>query len=166
MIKSLFYSTKIKVWEIGIMIFYVLLSVELFFFLRFAEGETQNHCLYMYTFFTQLFLYSLFYRAMRNLKVYIFCFTIGILHLFLYYLLKENATLIGLKNNVVISLRNTIILLILFQILRFVSLKTQKQELVGVGRNNKDVHSTREITRIDIILEVTYIATAFILLCL
>ena len=103
---------------------------------------------------------------MRNLKVYIFCFTIGILHLFLYYLLKENTTLIGLKNNVVISLRNTIILLILFQILRFVSLKTQKQELVGVGRNNKDVHSTREITRIDIILEVTYIATAFILLCL
>lgn len=103
---------------------------------------------------------------MRNLKVYIFCCTIGILHLFLYYLLKENASLLGLKNNVVISLRNTIILLILFQILRFVSLKTQKQELVGVGRNNKDVHSTREITRIDIILEVTYIATAFILLCL
>lgn len=164
--KSLFYSTKIKVWEIGIMIFYVLLSIQSFFFLRFADDESQNHCLHMYAFFTQLFLYSFFYKAMRNLKVYIFCFTIGILHLCLYYLLRENASLIGLKNNVVISLRNTIILLILFQILRFVSLKTQKQELVGVGKNNKDVHLTREITRIDVILEVTYIAATFILLCL
>ena len=163
--KSLFYFEKIKLWEIGIMIFYVLLSIEFCFFLRFAKSETQNHCLFIYTFFTQILLYVLFNKSMRNLKVYIFCLAIGILHLCLYYLLKENASIINLHNNKIISLRNTFILLIIFQVLRFISLKCQKQELVSVGRNNRDFFNTRKTTRIDLILEIIYISATFILLC-
>ena len=96
--------------------------------------------------------------------IYLFIFIIGVLHLYLFFILKENASLIGLKNNIVISLRNTIILLIIFKFLQFVSLKTQNQELVSIGRNNKDVYGTRNVTRVDYILEIIYITVTFILL--
>ena len=163
--KPLFYVDKVKAWEIIILIFYVLLSVEAYFFLRLANNETQNHCLYFYAFFTQLFLYGGFYKAMRNLKVYILFLIIGILHLFLYYLLKENAALIGLDNTKVIPLRNTVILLFLFQFLRYISLRTQKQELVSIRRYGKrDIFNERETTRIDSILYIIYITSTFLLL--
>lgn len=146
------------------MFFYVLLSIEFCFFLRLAKNETQNHYLYLYAFFTQLFIYGFFYKAMRNLKVYIFCLVIGILHICLYYLLKENASLISFHNNTIVTLRNTIILLIIFQLLRFISLRTQKQELVCPGKNNKAVFNERNNTRIDLILFTIYIAATFLLM--
>jgi len=164
MIKNLFNLKKVKIWVIGVMIFYILLSYELCYFLRFAKSETQSHYLYFYAVFSQLFIYAFLYKALRDIKVYIFIFIIGVLHLYLFFILKENASLIGLKNNIVISLRNTIILLIIFKVLQFVSLKTQNQELVSIGRNNKDVYGTRYVTKVDYILEIIYITATFILL--
>ena len=147
------------------MIVYVLLSVEFCYFLRFAKSETQNQSLYFYAVFTQLFLYHMFYKPMRNMNVYIYCIFIGILHLCLYQLLKENASIINFHNNKIISLRNTIILILIFQFLRFISLRTQKQELVSISKNKRDLFDGRESTRIDFILYATYIASTFILLC-
>jgi hypothetical protein len=164
--KPLLYFEKIKLWEIGIMVSYVLLSVEFCFFLRFAKSEIQNQSLYFYAVFTQLFLYHMFYKSMRNLNVYVYCLFIGILHLCLYQLLKENASIINLQNNKIISLRNTIILILIFQFLRFISLKTQNKELVCISKNKRDILDGREITRIDSILYAIYIATTFILLCI
>lgn len=167
MLKSLFYFEKLKIWEIGVIVFYFLLSVEFFFFLRFAKSETQDNYIYFYAISTQLLLYPFFYLSMRNLKVFLFCIAVGVSHLCLYYLLKENASLIDLQNNTIISLRNTLILLVIFQILRYISLKTQKQELVceGKNRNGFDVFNTRKTTRIDSILEITYFISISILLC-
>ncbi|PKB15247.1 hypothetical protein CLU82_0311 [Flavobacterium sp. 5] len=99
------------------------------------------------------------------MNVYIYCLFIGILHLCLYQLLKENASIINLNNNKIISLRNTIILILIFQFLRYISLRTQKQELVSIGKNKRDLFDGRKTTKIDSILYVIYIATTFILLC-
>lgn len=146
------------------MFFYVLLSIEFCLFLTHAKSETQNHSLYFYAFFTQLFLYGFFYKAMRNLKIYIFCLAIGMLHFCLYYLLKENASLISFHNNTIITLRNTVILLIIFQLLRFISLQTQKQELACPSSKNKTVFHERYNTRIDTILLLIYLAATILLM--
>ncbi len=162
--KPLLYFEKIKIWEIGIMIFYVILSLEFMYFLRLSKSETQNNYLSIYAIGGQFFMYTFLYKSLRNFKVYVFWLIIGFLHLCLYYLLKENASLICFHNNNITGLRNTIFLVMLFQLLRFISLKTQNQELVCIGKSKTDIFDQREITKTDSILYTIYIAVIFILL--
>lgn len=64
-----------------------------------------------------------------------------------------------------IGLRNTVPLLILFQILRFISARTIGQELVAVGRaSTTDLFEERRITIIDFIAFAIYIISLIILL--
>jgi hypothetical protein len=162
--KPLLYFEKIKIWEIGIMIFYVILSIEFIYFLRLAKSETQNSYLSIYAVGGQFLMYSFLYKSLRNFKVYVFWLIVSLLHFCLYYLLKENPSLICFHNNKIIGLRNTVFLVILFQVLRFISLRTQNQELVGFGKSKTDIFDHREITKTDWILYMVYIAVIFILL--
>lgn len=146
------------------MIFYIILSVEFLFFLRLAKSETQNNYLAIYAVGGQFLLYGLLYKSLRNFKVYLFWLIISFSHLCLYFLLKENASVINFHNNNVIGLRNTIILIILFQILRFISLKVQNQELVCITRSKTDVYDNRKITRTDSILYAIYVVATLGLL--
>lgn len=164
--RPLLYFEKIKIWGIGVLIFYIILSVEFLFFLRLAKSETQHNYLTLYAVGGQLLLYGLLYKSLRNFKVYLFWLTIGLLHLCLYFILKENASLISFHSNTVIGLRNTIILIILFQLLRLISLRAQNQELVCVGRSKTDIYDNREYTRIDVVLYTIYIAATFLFMLL
>lgn len=61
--------------------------------------------------------------------------------------------------------RNTILLLLLFQVLRFISAKTQGQELVCPSKGSRtDIFDERKATFIDFVLFVIYIGTFIILL--
>jgi hypothetical protein len=162
--KSLLRFEKIKIWEFGVMLFYIILSVAFLFFLKLAKSETQNSYLTAYAVSGQLLLYTILYKSLRNFKVYIFWLIISLFHLCLYFLLKENGAYIKFHNNHIVGLRNTFILIILFQILRFVSLKIQNQELVSIGRSKTDIYDQRETTKTDNILYLVYIVSTFLLL--
>ena len=63
------------------------------------------------------------------------------------------------------GLRNTILLLLLFQVLRFISVSTQGQELVCPSKGSRtDLFDERKVTFIDFFLFVVYIGTSIILL--
>lgn len=129
-----------------------------------CESETQNSCLTFYALGTQFFLYALGYKSLRNLRVYFLWLIISVSHLCLYFLLKENSSIIFFHSNRVTGLRNTIILIILFQLLRYISLRTQNQELVCISKNKTDIFDKRKTTNVDTILYIIYIAVTLSLL--
>ncbi|QEK51096.1 hypothetical protein FYC62_04960 [Pedobacter aquae] len=68
------------------------------------------------------------------------------------------------NSNAALGLRNVFILLIVFQVLRFVNIKIQKQEFVAPSRgSNVDVFDNRKINYIDYISFLVYLATYLIL---
>jgi len=83
--------------------------------------------------------------------------------LIIYLKLKDLEVLNLPKGHALIGLRNTIPLLILFQILRIISAKTQGLELVSPG-GKLDLFDNRRITTIDFIMFVIYVAVTVLLL--
>ncbi len=77
--------------------------------------------LFAYIVITQLSIY--FYGALRNFKLYLIWCGFGILHIIMYFLFKGNHKLDMVNGNPSAGLLNTIILLLLFQVLRFLSIK-------------------------------------------
>ena len=153
-----------RFWEIVILIAYIFLSVEFIYFLRFAGIKSQENYLSAYAIITQFLVYTIAYRTLRNIKMYIYILLIGGLHLLIYFILLKNAQLIGLYNSNIPALRNTLISILIFQFLRFISLKTQHQELVCITRNKKDIFEERETTVMDSVLFLIYLSSICILL--
>lgn len=66
------------------------------------------------------------------------------------------------RGNVAIGLVNTIILLLLFQLLRYVSLKIQHREFVAPQKGGRtDLFEDKKVTFSDYIVFVIYVATWF-----
>lgn len=148
------------------MVLYSVLTIGLYYlFATTTDARFLNDVSFLYPFGTQVFLYSFQYRALRNLSVYFFWICIGLLHLTFYFLLRihpmNNITGISIQ-----GFRNTIILLLLYQVLRFISAKTQGMELVCPSKSGTDFFDERRVTFIDFILFALYIGTASVLLFL
>lgn len=84
--------------------------------------------------------------------------------MFAFFQLKDNPELQNPRGHSATGLRNTIILLLLFQILRIISLKIQKQELVAPTRGSAtDLFDERKITFTDFFLFTIYFVATIIL---
>ncbi|MCR9016839.1 hypothetical protein [Aquiflexum gelatinilyticum] len=164
--QPIFYFSKISSWDKVTIGLYIILSIFLWhYFGNAANNKIQRDILFGYSIGTQFFLYFFNYKSLRNLSVYFFWVGIGILHLFIYLELKDVEMLQNVRGHSATGLRNTIILLFLFQVLRFVSAKTQGQELVCPSKGSRtDFFDERRVTILDFILFVVYIATTFLLL--
>ncbi len=163
--KPIFYFDKLNIWDKVTMALYLLLSIGLWYYYdKTVSNKMQRDIVFNYAFGTQLFLYFFNYQSLRNLTVYAFWLAIGILHLYLYFQLKDNLVLQNFGGHSSTGLRNTLILLILFQILRIISAKTQGQELVCPGKSRTDLFDDRQITFIDIILFFIYFGAVIVLL--
>lgn len=164
--RSIFHFKKINTWDKVTMILYVLISIILWcYFENVTSNKTKGDVLFWYSFGTQFFLYALNYKSLRNLLVYIFWILIGLIHLFIYFQLKDVAMFQMPGGHVATGLRNTIILLLFFQVLRFISLKIQGQELVCPSKYSRtDTFDDREVTQFDFFLFIVYIGATFILL--
>lgn len=166
--RPIFRFKKLKTWDKVTMGLYVLISIILWYYF---ENGTSNKMkcdvLFCYSFGTQFFLYGLNYKSLRNLLVYIFWIVIGLIHLFFYFQLKDVAMFQRPGGHIATGLRNTIILLLFFQVLRFISLKIQGQELVCPSKYSKtDTFDDREVTIIDFILFFVYVGMIiFLLFC-
>jgi hypothetical protein len=78
--------------------------------------------------------------------------------------LKDDQVLANVRGHSATGLRNTIILLVLFQVLRFASIRLQGKELVAPSRGRTDLFDERPVTFVDFILFVCYIAATILLL--
>src|SRR5215831_12584308 len=143
--KPIFYFERLKPfdkWSIGL---YFMLTFGLFYFL-----EATKSIIFFYAFFTQFFLYGFCYKSLRNLTVYFIWIIFGLLHFYLYIILKNDPTLQMVRGHAATPLRNTIPLLILFQILRFLSANIQGQELVSPSKGGTtDLFDERRVNWLD-----------------
>lgn len=164
--RSIFHFKKFNTWDKVTMILYVLISIILwYYFENVTSNKTKRDVLFWYSLGTQFFLYALNYKSLRKLLVYIFWILIGLIHLFIYFQLKDVAMFQMPGGHVATGLRNTIILLLFFQVLRFISLKIQGQELVCPSKYSRtDTFDDREVTQFDYFLFIVYIGATFILL--
>lgn len=164
--QPIFYFDKLKTWDKVTIVLYILLSLGLWFYFDNATNtKTQRDILFGYAFGTQFFFYFFNYKSLRNLTVYVFWVVVGIIHLYFYFQLKDNQALLNVRGHSATGLRNTLVLLLLFQVLRFISAKTQGQELVCPSKGSRtDLFDDRRITVIDFVLFVVYIGSTLLLL--
>lgn len=100
----------------------------------------------MAVFFFNGFLLLANYRAMRNLSVYLCWFAIGIAHYAFYEQIKGGQNSFAQLH----SLKSTLPLLLLYQVVRFFSVKIQHQEFVVPSKGSKtDFWNERKVTLAD-----------------
>ncbi len=163
--QSIFYFAKLKPfdkWTIGL---YLILTFGLaYYFLSIENIEIKRNLIFGYALLSQLALYVFCYKSLRNLTVFIVWVFIGLFHLYLYYHLKDETTLQLLKGHSTTPLRNTISLLFIFQVLRFISLKVQHQELVSPSKGfTTDLFDERKVNWFDFILFLVYCGYAILM---
>jgi len=144
---------------------YLLLSILLYFHIKSLSSVDQESYFFMYALGTQMILYFFGYRALRNMTYFSCCIVFALIHFYIYWQLKDDQTLIRYGPGVNLF-RNTILFLLLFQVLRIISLKIQHQELVSISKSEKDIFQERKVTVIDKVLSVIYIAALFCLTAL
>jgi hypothetical protein len=153
----IFYFEKLKTWDKVTIGLYLTVSVGVVFY-AYGEGPSgREWLLWFYPFLTHLFLYFFNYRSLRNLTVYFIWCAIGLVHLIIYLYPGDPVQKQPITEFAAKGLRNTILLLLLFQVIRFISIKTQGRELVCPGNSYTDLFDERKITVIDAVLSFTYI---------
>ena len=137
-------------WTLGL---YTLLTFGLSFYLvKELNADNKADAIFMYALGTHLTLYMFCYKSLRNLTVFAIWILFGLLHLLAYFKLKDDIALQMFKGHSTTPLRNTIPLLIFYQILRLVSLKTRGQELVVPNRISRtDMFNERHPTSTDFV---------------
>lgn len=165
--KPIFYFDKTTKWDKITILLYILLSIGLtvYYMNNSLDNKLQRGILFGYAIGTHFFLYMFNYKSLRNLKVYFIWFAFGLIHLFIYFKLKDIDYLKYINGHAAIGLRNTVPLLIIFQILRFICAKTIGVELVAVSRGSAtDLFEERKVTMIDFMAFAIYITSLIILL--
>ncbi len=158
MTQQIFYFDRLTTWDkITTTCYLILTGILTYFFLRINNDSSNRTLLLFYALGTQLLLYLLNYVSLRNLTVFVIWIIFSFGHLYLYYQLKDNPSLQNVRGHAATGLRNTIITLFLFQLLRFISLKTQGIELVAPNKGGRtDIFEGRKITVVDYVLFVVY----------
>lgn len=145
--KNLTASNK---WTIGI---YLIVTFILFYVI-----ELDDEFIFYYCIISQIGLYLSYYKALRNLKFYFICIGIGILHLGLFYLLLEDSRATLPIIHSASNLRNTIPLLVVFQVLRLLNFLIHERELVSPQPSSfKDMHDKRYVMPSDYLFFSVYV---------
>lgn len=160
-----FYFAKLNRWDLISIAVYSLLTAGLwYYFVITPEYSHRRVVLYVYAIWTQLVLFALNYKSLRNLAVYLIWIAFACLHLFGYFQLRGNAMLQSFGFHASTGLRNTILLLLLFQVLRYLSLRIQGRELICPSTKGRpDPFDGRTPGFTDFILMAVYIGSVFAL---
>lgn len=162
MVKNFIYYGKFDKWDYSTIIIYLLLTI---FIYERPEGIPYiREWVFGYSFMTSLLLYGLNYKSMRKFNVWLVWFGFSIIHLFMYNHLSDDISLKFLKGSAENGLQFTWILLLLFQLNRFVSLKLQNKEVVSLNTGGTtDMWDNRKITFLDGVLFFLYLGVFFFL---
>jgi hypothetical protein len=110
-----------------------------------------------------LALYLFFYKAQRNLYVFILLVILGIFHFVFYLKIKGDLSLVRNHHDMANCFRNTIFFVLFFQVLRFVSFQTQYQDLIAPAKFDLAFDDDRKATLTDINLFVVFFTFVVIL---
>ncbi|MGF7077011.1 hypothetical protein ABIC84_004975 [Mucilaginibacter sp. 3215] len=160
--KPFIYYEDLKQWEIASMVFYAVATFGVAFTYFFSNPETKQITIIMYIVLTQLLLYFFLYVSLRNFSSYLIWFGFSIVHLFLYLIFKRYPGPQMVRGNPSTGLVNTIILLLLFQLLRYVSLKIQHREFVAPAKGGgPDLFENKKVSFADFTIFIIYMASWF-----
>lgn len=143
--KRIFYFDKLNWWDISTLILYFVLT----FFVYYTDIPTRRDWLFGYSFGTHLFFYFFNYKSLRKMNVWLIWMVFSVVHLFYYFELYGKPELQVFRGFSGHALLFTWLLLIIFQVLRYISLTYQNQELVALSRSRTDIWDNRRITKID-----------------
>jgi hypothetical protein len=151
-----FNSKPLSTWSWASLIVYISLGIYLYC----NYTQALEFILFLYACVPLLMLYFIGYRALRNIFYFLCWLVIAVIHLYIYCKVKDNPLFAPNKFrdiNIVIGFRNTIISLLILQVLRYASLKIQGQELVSVSKGGTtDLFDGRKITLTDKTLFLVY----------
>ena len=160
--KPFIYFDKLTGWNIIVIVFYFI--VTLFVIFNYTSGGVNAaDILFFYALLPHLLGYFFLYKALRNFTMYLICFGFAVLHILLYFLFKGNSNFEMVKGKDPSPiLINSVILLTLFQILRYLSLKMQKREFVVPAKGGgKDLFDNITPSATDYVLFVIYLGSFY-----
>jgi len=158
--KPFIYFNKLSKDHITLVVAYFIFTTIIIFICISGSTDAAQIALIGYVVATQLAGYFFMYKALRDFTTYLICFGFAVLHILLYFLFKGNPNLEVVKGNISSALLNSFALLVLFQILRYFSLKIQKREFVVPSHGGgKDLFDNIEPSPTDYALFVIYFAS-------
>ncbi|WP_316846370.1 hypothetical protein [Pedobacter psychrodurus] len=160
--KPFIYYDSLKPWERVCMVLYAIITIGVILTLVFAEPGTEQTTIVMYIVLSQLGMYFGLYTSLRNFKAYILWLSFGVVHLILFLCFRGNPSIEMYRGNPTVGLLNTVILLMLFQLLRYLSLKFQHREFVAPAKGGgPDLFENKKVTFADFVIFVIYMGSWF-----
>ena len=157
--QPIFYFKTLTTKNIISLASYLVVSIAIYYYISPLTLEDKQSYIFGYAILTQLFLYMFGYKALRNMSYFVCWVVIALIHLFIYLNIKDSLTTTFMTKGANTGLRNTIFLLILFQILRVISLNVQHQELVVPSKGGKmDLYEERKFNFLDFLFFLVYVA--------
>ncbi|MFP9112937.1 hypothetical protein ACLI1A_03285 [Flavobacterium sp. RHBU_3] len=155
-----FRTYPLTIWNILTIIGYILLSTGLLYYYVY-EPDPQRDYLLIYILATQMFLTSQ-YRAVRNLYMCLFWLLIGICHVVTAYFIKDILLFQFPAGHLSVPMANTFILVLVMQVIRYISLQLQGEEFVAPNRGGKDLFDERKPTWVDFLCTGIYFTVLFL----
>jgi hypothetical protein len=160
--KPFIYYDSLNPWESVCMLLYAIATIGVILTIVFAKPEAKQVTIIMYIVLSQLGMYFGLYTSLRNFTAYSLWFGFGIVHLILFFCFRGNPTIEMYRGNPTIGLLNTIVLLLLFQFLRYLSLKIQHREFVAPAKGGgPDLFENKKLTFADFVIFVIYMGSWF-----
>lgn len=142
---------------------YIVSSAFFFSYTSSKLGTYQNDSgIWLYGIITQLLLYVYCYRTLRKRNSYLVWLCFALIHFGAYLLIYNSMSLKSQVGPGYTILRNTLPLLLVILLLRWISLKCQKKELIPVFRY-ADLYDNRKTTYVDLLLFAIYLFTMMVL---
>ncbi|RFZ95117.1 hypothetical protein D0C36_06205 [Mucilaginibacter conchicola] len=136
--RPIFYFAELTAWDKISLGIYPIISA-LIFLIVFDDlsSKSSENLVVNYTLVTQVFLVLGNYRSLRNFLVYLIWVLYALGHLFFYLSIN-----ISHHSNLYI-LRNTVFVLIAYQVIRVINLNIQHQEYIIPNRYGRDRYDNR-----------------------
>lgn len=155
----IFYFKKFRILDYSILILYSLISffiVYRFIYNQDSISHDNYKIVFFYGFFTQMIIYQILYPTIRNFGVYIFWILVGLAHLILFFYL-QNIDLNSTDFYNTRIFRNSIIMILVLQIFRIVSLNLTGQEFIApLKLMREDLYGERNRNFLDLIFLFVY----------
>jgi hypothetical protein len=149
-------NREVPKWERQTIVAYLIATIPIVLLLTGSYNKTADKIILFYTVGTHLFLYFFKYKALRVTKTFMLWVGVGILHLFMYIIYRLSDAYMYSEHFNVEPLRNTLVVLCLYQILRYIARLSINKELVMPSRSGTDLYDDRKVTWVDFTCFVIY----------
>lgn len=133
------------------------LTIGLFFIMTYRrsllEIETYKKLLSSYYFMTTFLLPIMYYRQLRDFKIYTIWIVVAIIQVVAYYLTRDNYDFRTFRGTSVDPLKAMLVMLMAFQVIRQLSLAWTKKEFIAMHKGSKwfDKDDNRHMTWVDVL---------------